>query len=280
MKKKFFITAFFLVFAVCLIFTPSDVRADEAEVRTEHNEGLPDEEAAKAEMTEETADTTVAVEEEAKDPAESEVLSEPVSSEGTEAEVPQPEEETEAEEEESEEEEDASEKVTKRKPSFKKKAKKVKKEKKSPPKTQNAVIRFTDEEFKMLACTIFVEAGNQPFNGKVAVANVVINRVKSKLFPNSIKDVIYQKTVSRGRIFYQFAIVKPGGTLPRAMAVYGKRRIAWEKKAEAECIKAAKAALYGEKHINDDHFFFMVTNRSIKANRPNGKQISAHYFYR
>ena len=43
-----------------------------------------------------------------------------------------------------------------------------------------------------LAQNIYFEAGNQPLAGKVAVANVVMNRVNSELFPDNVCDVIYQ----------------------------------------------------------------------------------------
>lgn len=46
---------------------------------------------------------------------------------------------------------------------------------------------------KLLAAIIFCEAGNQPYEGQVAVGAVVMNRVKSGSYPDSIEAVIYQK---------------------------------------------------------------------------------------
>lgn len=46
-----------------------------------------------------------------------------------------------------------------------------------------------------LAEAIFFESGNQPISGKVAVAHVILNRVKSKSYPNSICDVVHQGPV-------------------------------------------------------------------------------------
>ena len=43
-----------------------------------------------------------------------------------------------------------------------------------------------------LAQNIYFEAGNQPFSGKLAVANVVLNRVESSQFPNTICEVVKQ----------------------------------------------------------------------------------------
>ena len=43
-----------------------------------------------------------------------------------------------------------------------------------------------------LAQNIYFEAGNQPLAGKMAVANVTLNRVMDEQFPNNICDVVYQ----------------------------------------------------------------------------------------
>ena len=49
-----------------------------------------------------------------------------------------------------------------------------------------------DREKTCLAQNIYFEAGNQPFSGKLAVANVVLNRVESSQFPNTICEVVKQ----------------------------------------------------------------------------------------
>ncbi len=49
-----------------------------------------------------------------------------------------------------------------------------------------------DHEIACLAINIYFEAGNQPFAGKLAVGMVTLNRVNSKLFPNTICDVVKQ----------------------------------------------------------------------------------------
>lgn len=45
---------------------------------------------------------------------------------------------------------------------------------------------------ELLASIIFCEAGNQPYEGQVAVGAVIMNRVKSAVYPNSISEVVYQ----------------------------------------------------------------------------------------
>ena len=49
-----------------------------------------------------------------------------------------------------------------------------------------------DRQTTCLAQNIYFEAGNQPFSGKLAVANVVLNRVDSSQFPNTICEVVKQ----------------------------------------------------------------------------------------
>lgn len=47
-------------------------------------------------------------------------------------------------------------------------------------------------DIELLASIIFCEAGNQPYEGQVAVGAVIMNRVRSGVYPNSISEVIYQ----------------------------------------------------------------------------------------
>ncbi|MGF0033017.1 cell wall hydrolase [Bariatricus sp. SGI.154] len=49
-----------------------------------------------------------------------------------------------------------------------------------------------EQQQALLASIIFCEAGNQPYEGQVAVGAVVMNRVNSGVYPNSIEEVIYQ----------------------------------------------------------------------------------------
>lgn len=57
---------------------------------------------------------------------------------------------------------------------------------------QASVQTATTDEQRLLAALIFCEAGNQPYEGQVAVGAVVMNRVRSSVYPNSIYEVIYQ----------------------------------------------------------------------------------------
>ena len=54
---------------------------------------------------------------------------------------------------------------------------------------REAYVRANQE---LMASIIYCEAGNQPYEGQVAVGAVIMNRVKSGSYPNSIEEVIYQ----------------------------------------------------------------------------------------
>ena len=70
------------------------------------------------------------------------------------------------------------------------------------------VIEVTQQDIEILMKIVEAEAGGEDRKGKLLVANVVINRVKNKAFPNSVTEVVYQKNqnvtqfspVSDGRI--------------------------------------------------------------------------------
>lgn len=98
-------------------------------------------------------------------------------------------------------------------------------------------VYHTQEERDLLARLIEAEAGGEPYMGKVAVGAVVVNRVHSNLFPNSIKEVIYQvdeigayqfSPVLDGRLFsvtvssdsYNAADEALGGSDPTGGAVF------------------------------------------------------------
>ena len=68
-------------------------------------------------------------------------------------------------------------------------AKKRQKEKKEKEERAAAVSQANKS---LLASIIFCEAGNQPYEGQVAVGAVVMNRVRSGSFPGTIEEVIYQ----------------------------------------------------------------------------------------
>lgn len=57
---------------------------------------------------------------------------------------------------------------------------------------QAGVAVGTSDEIQLLARLIAAEAGDEPYEGQVAVGAVVLNRVRSSLFPSTIGSVIYE----------------------------------------------------------------------------------------
>lgn len=64
---------------------------------------------------------------------------------------------------------------------------------------------FRQRQLACLARNIYYEAGNEPFEGKVAVAQVTINRANATGFPDDICMVIYQKNIIYQRVVCQFS---------------------------------------------------------------------------
>jgi N-acetylmuramoyl-L-alanine amidase len=69
--------------------------------------------------------------------------------------------------------------------------KKVEVDTKESSSTDHRFIK--EEEKKLLARLVQAEAEGEPFEGKVAVADVVLNRVEHEQFPDTVKEVIYQR---------------------------------------------------------------------------------------
>lgn len=116
-------------------------------------------------------------------------------------------------------------------------------------------ISFADGDRYLLANLIYCEAGNQPYSGQVAVGAVVMNRVMSSVFPDTVVGVIYQNK--------QFSPVA-SGRLALALA---------EDHATAACYKAADEAMSGATTVGNCLFF------RTPIEGLTGTQIGGHIFY-
>ena len=65
--------------------------------------------------------------------------------------------------------------------------------------------QMRQQQLDCLARNIYHEAGSEPFEGKVAVAQVTINRTESGNFPSDICKVVYQKNVVYEKVMCQFS---------------------------------------------------------------------------
>ncbi|NEY72770.1 LysM peptidoglycan-binding domain-containing protein [Bacillus mesophilus] len=124
--------------------------------------------------------------------------------------------------------------------------------------TSSKSLSLSDYEIDLLARIVRAEAQTEPFEGKVAVANVVLNRVESPKFPNTIKGVIYQRR--------QFQPVANGQI---------------NKPADPESIRAVHAALTNMRNIAGDSLFFynptIATSRWLDS-RKTAVVIGQHVF--
>ncbi len=81
----------------------------------------------------------------------------------------------------------------------------VLKEKSGYTSTDVVSIKTREKQLDCMAMNIYREAGHEPFEGKVAVAQVVMNRVNSGKFAPDVCGVIYQKSVVMERVVCQFS---------------------------------------------------------------------------
>lgn len=79
-----------------------------------------------------------------------------------------------------------------------------------------ATVAERERQLGCLAKNIYFEAGSEPFEGKVAVAQVTMNRVESGKYPADVCGVVYQKNAMLGKTVCQFSwfcergpVVKP-----------------------------------------------------------------------
>ena len=66
-------------------------------------------------------------------------------------------------------------------------------------------IKTREQQLDCLAINIYREAGYEPFEGKVAVAQVTMNRVNAGVFGKDVCGVVYQKNVVMQKVICQFS---------------------------------------------------------------------------
>ena len=117
---------------------------------------------------------------------------------------------------------------------------------------------YDDDTLYWLSHIIYTESGNQPLEGKIAVGNVVMNRVHNPRFPDNIEDVLFQKN--------QFTPAISG-------SIY--REPNWES------VVAAKLVLDGAQVMPDALFFNAAGLRSYASRtRTYVTTIGSHAFYK
>ena len=116
---------------------------------------------------------------------------------------------------------------------------------------------YNNDDLYYLSRIINAESGNQPLSGKIAVGNVILNRVADSRFPGTVKGVIYQKN--------QFSPVSNGSI---------------NKTPNAESVIAAKLCLDGAVSLDGVLYFNQANLRCWAANhRTYVATIAGHAFY-
>ncbi|MDE6620945.1 MAG: cell wall hydrolase [Lachnospiraceae bacterium] len=116
-------------------------------------------------------------------------------------------------------------------------------------------VTFEEGDRKLMANIIYCEAGGEPYEGQVAVGAVVINRVLSSVYPNTVVGVVYQNK--------QFSPVA-SGRLALALA---------NDSATASCYKAADEAMSGVTNVGQC-VYFRTPIPGLE-----GIRIGGHIFY-
>ncbi|WP_312370295.1 cell wall hydrolase [Lachnoclostridium sp.] len=97
---------------------------------------------------------------------------------------------------------------------------------------------LSKDELDVLYRIVEAEATGEDIYGKILVANVILNRVNSKQFPNTVEEVVFQKDGNT----YQFSPTKDGRY--------------WSVKVSKETMEAVNRALAGEDYSNGALYFF------------------------
>lgn len=125
-------------------------------------------------------------------------------------------------------------------------------------------ISLSTEDLHLLAKMIHAESRGEPLKGQIAVGAVILNRVKSDQFPDTVEGVIFQRTKSGG---YQFSPVQDGSI---------------NLEPDERAYEAAQAALDGEDPTNGALFFYnpdIATDKWIRT-LPVSYSIGNHVFAR
>ena len=130
--------------------------------------------------------------------------------------------------------------------------------KSKPPTVNREPMEFTDEELYLMSVVIAMEALNESYEGKVAVANVIINRILDGYWGTTLHEVIYAPGQFSG-------------------ANSGRIEQFWNQ-ADEECRKAAVHAAAGYNNI-DDYLFFISLRKADYSKYYKYYVLGGHCFY-
>lgn len=134
----------------------------------------------------------------------------------------------------------------------------------SVPETKRDPVSMTDEELYLFATVIYTEAGNQEYEGMLAVANVILNRMENGYWGTSLEEVLFAK-----------------GQFEGAKKAYIDR--AQKRGIPDICYKAAREALGGRNNIGDFIYFRTTSSANRTADYTTYTKfyiLEDHVFYK
>ena len=138
--------------------------------------------------------------------------------------------------------------------------------------TSGVTLQLREKQLECLARNIYFEAGKESFEGKVAVAQVTLNRAESGLFPSDICKVVYQKNVFMEKVVCQFSwyCETNAKTKPMHPEVYD------------ECYSVAKKVLLEGFRLDilNDALYYHATYVSPGWKKQKITKIGNHIFYK
>jgi N-acetylmuramoyl-L-alanine amidase len=122
-------------------------------------------------------------------------------------------------------------------------------------------IYLTEDDVNLMSQIVYAESKGEPYEGKIAVASVILNRVLSPGFPNSVKEVIFQPNAFSCIVNGQISVTPT-----------------------EECYNAVYEAIKGNDPTNEALFFY---NPSIATcswmqdvEKADSKAIGQHLFFK
>ena len=127
--------------------------------------------------------------------------------------------------------------------------------------TSGAYSGYSQDDLYLLAAIIHAEAEGEPYEGKIAVGSVVMNRVFSSKFPNTISGVVYQKN--------QF---EPASS--------GRLQLILDRGPNPDCFEAAREVLAGTRNTHRLFFWalWLAEQRGLIGNME-GEIIGTQFFF-
>ncbi len=139
------------------------------------------------------------------------------------------------------------------------------------PATERAVSQYSDRERWCMATGIYFEARGESYRGQVAVAQVIMNRVKHRLYPDTICGVVFQNQSWRNRCQFSFAC----DGIPERV----NDQVAWAKATEIT-EKVTSGELYLSEVNNATHYHANYVYPAWAPRMTRITRIGAHIFYR